>query len=312
MDLPASALPTLRQLQFLTALQAHGSFVKAAEAVGVTQPTLSAGIKELETALEAVLVERGRAGAILTPAGEAAAARAVQLLADVEALVHAARGANTPFTGRFRLGAIPTIAPFILPRALPMLRARYPNMQLMLREDITHRLIEGLRSRTLDAAIIALPFAAPDLETAVVAEDEFLFLGPRGHPMADRNDLAPEHLRAEELLLLDDGHCLRDHALSLCGSTPGARAAEVSATSLHTLVHMVAGGMGVTLLPKLAADGGAVSGAPVTLRPFADPVIGRAIGVAWRAGGSRQDEARALVAVLAEAMASLAAAPMAR
>lgn len=303
MDLPASAIPTLRQLQFLNALQRYGSFVKAAEAVGVTQPTLSAGIKELEMALDAVLVERGRAGAVLTPAGEEAAAGAARALAEVEALVHAARGASAPFTGRFRLGAIPTIAPFVLPRALPLLRERYPRMKLLLKEDLTPRLIDGLRNRTLDAAIIALPYAAQDIDAAVIAEDEFLFVGPRGHRLLERNDLAPEHLQDEELLLLEDGHCLRDHALSVCRTPPGARAAEVSATSLQTLVQMVGGGMGVTLLPKLAADAGAAAGAPVSVRPFATPVIGRSIGVAWRSGGVRQTEARALVNVFAEAIA---------
>ncbi|MBI1251329.1 MAG: LysR family transcriptional regulator [Alphaproteobacteria bacterium] len=303
MDLPASSIPTLRQLQFLAALQAQGSFVKAAESVGVTQPTLSAGIKELENALEALLVERGKAGAILTPAGEEAAVRARRILADVEDLVHAARGANAPFTGRFRLGAIPTIAPFLLPTALPILQARFPAMRLTLREDVTHRLIEQLRSRALDAALIALPYVAHDIETAVVTEDEFLFLAPRGHPLADRNDLAPEHLQSEDVLLLEDGHCLREHALSVCRTDPGARSAEVSATSLHTLVHMVAGGMGVTLLPRLAADGGAATGAPVAIRPFEKPVIGRSIGVAWRAGGAREEEARALAPIFAEAVA---------
>src|SRR5262245_27592870 len=149
--LPASSMPTLRQLQFLTALKTEGSFVAAAEAVGVTQPTLSAGIKELETALGAVLVERGRSGAVLTPAGEEAASRATQVLGDVAELVRAAQSAGKPFAGPFRLGAIPTIAPFLLPRALPLLKRRFPALRLALREDLTARLIEGLRSRALDA-----------------------------------------------------------------------------------------------------------------------------------------------------------------
>src|SRR5689334_10276097 len=174
--LPASAMPTLRQLQFLTALRAEGSFVAAADAVGVTQPTLSAGIKELETSLGVVLVERGRNGAVLTPAGEEAARRAAQALGDVMELVRAVQSAGKPFTGAFRLGAIPTIAPFLLPRALPLLKRHYPQLRLALREDLTSRLVEGLRARTLDAAVIALPYAAPGVETAIVAEDEFLFL----------------------------------------------------------------------------------------------------------------------------------------
>src|SRR5262249_44412119 len=144
--LPASSMPTLRQLQFLVALKAEGSFVAAAEIVGVTQPTLSAGIKELEGALCTVLVERGRAGAVLTPAGEETARRATQALADIEELVRAAQSAGRPFSGTFRLGAIPTIAPFLLPRALPLLKRKFPKLQLALREDLTGRLVEALRS----------------------------------------------------------------------------------------------------------------------------------------------------------------------
>ncbi|MGE0829025.1 MAG: hydrogen peroxide-inducible genes activator [Hyphomonadaceae bacterium] len=302
--LPASAIPTLRQLHFLAALAQHGSFVRAAEAVGVTQPTLSAGIKELEGALDAVLVERGRSGAFLTPAGEEAAARARRVLADVEELVRAARGAGEAFSGAFRLGCIPTIAPYLLPRALPELRRRYPNLRLHLKEDVTARLIDSLRARTLDAAVIALPYAAQGVETETIAEDEFLFLAPAGHPLASRNDLTPEHLKDEEILLLEDGHCLRDHALSVCRTAPGKLSADVGATSLATLVQMVAGGLGVTLLPKLAADGGAAAGAAVAVRPFKRPVIGRAIGVAWRTHGAREEEAHMLASLLRETVFS--------
>jgi LysR family hydrogen peroxide-inducible transcriptional activator len=296
--LPASSAPTLRQLQFLAALARHGSFVRAAEAVGVTQPTISAGIKELEVALDTVLVERGRAGVFLTQAGEEAAARARRTLAEVEELVRAVRGAGAPFSGAFRLGAIPTIAPFLLPRTLPALRARFPALKLQLKEDLTARLVEALRARTLDAAVIALPYAAQGIETEGVAEDEFLFLTPKDHPLAQRKDLSPEHLRDEEVLLLEDGHCLREHALSVCRAEPGRLSADVGATSLATLVQMVAGGLGVTLLPKLAADGGAAGGAAVSLTPFRKPVIGRSIGVAWRSDGAREQEARLLAGIL--------------
>jgi len=298
--LPASSMPTLRQLQFLVALRTEGSFVAAAEAVGVTQPTLSAGIKDLETTLGEVLVERGRSGAVLTRAGEEAAARASRALSEVEDLVRAVSAAGAPFAGTFRLGAIPTIAPFLLPRVLPVLKQRFPKLQLQMREDLTARLVEALRNRTLDAALIALPYAAAGVATAPVANDEFFFLCPPEHPLAKRNDLAPEHLKSEDVLLLEDGHCLREHALSACNLPPGRRGADVSATSLHTLVQMVAGGMGVTLLPKLAAEGGAAAGAHVVLRPFASPLVGRAIGVAWREGGQRAEEAQLLAEVLRE------------
>ncbi|MEQ1617556.1 MAG: hydrogen peroxide-inducible genes activator [Terricaulis sp.] len=292
--LPASSLPTLRQLQFLTAIRAQGSFIGAADAVGVTQPTLSAGIKELEAALGALLVERGRAGAVLTPAGEEAAERAAAALAEVEELVRAVRAAAAPFSGSFRLGAIPTIAPFLLPRLLPTLKKKYPLLRLQMREDLTARLVGDLRSRALDAAIVALPYVTPGVAVEAVADDEFFLVCPEGHGLAARNDLRPEHLKGEEVLLLDDGHCLREHATSLCTLAPGRRQNELGATSLHTLVHMVAAGMGVSLLPKLAADGGAAAGARVAVRPFARPAIGRSIGVAWREGSQREAEARLL------------------
>lgn len=296
--LPASSMPTLRQLQFLIALRAEGSFVAAAEAVGVTQPSLSAGIKDLESALGAVLVERGRTGAVLTPAGEEAAERAARALGEVEDMVRTVKAAGEPFTGVFRLGAIPTIAPFLLPRALPLLKRKYPKLKLQMREDLTARLVDALRSRTLDAALIALPYEAHGIETAAIADDEFLLLCPDTHELAKRNDLRPELLKSEDVLLLEDGHCLREHALSACKLSPSRRSSEFGATSLHTLVQMVSGGMGVTLLPKIAAEGGAAAGAHVAVRPFAEPIVGRSIGVAWREGGQREAEARELAEVL--------------
>lgn len=308
--LPASAIPTLRQLQFLLALRAEASFVGAAEAIGVTQPTLSAGIKELETLLGVTLVERGRAGAVLTSAGAEAAERAARAVSEVEELVREARAEGQPLAGVFRLGAIPTIAPFLLPRALPLLKARFPRLRLHLREDQTARLIEALRARALDAAVIALPYAAAGIASAPVASDEFLLVCAETSPLATRRDLAPEHLRHEDVLLLEDGHCLRDHALAVCGAEPGRHGADVSATSLHTLVHLVAGGMGVTLLPRIAADAGAAAGAPVAVRPFAKPVIGRTIGVAWREGGPREAEARMLARELASLFVRTPAKPV--
>ncbi len=296
--LPASSMPTLRQLQFLISLRAEGSFVGAAEAVGVTQPTLSAGIKDLETALGATLVERGRTGAVLTPAGVEAAERAMRAVGEVEEMVRAVQTAGEPFSGTFRLGAIPTIAPFLLPRALPLLKRKFPKLRLQMREDLTSRLVDALRARTLDAALIALPYEAHGVATAAIADDEFYLLCPETHPLAKRNDLAPEHLKTEEVLLLEDGHCLREHALSACQLSPGRRSSEFGATSLHTLVQMVAGGMGVTLLPKIATD--AVAGAHVAVRPFETPIVGRSIGVAWRENGQREKEARMLAEVLRE------------
>ncbi|TGY89128.1 hydrogen peroxide-inducible genes activator [Marinicauda algicola] len=295
----STILPTLRQLKFLVALAEHGSFSRAAEATHVTQPTLSAGIKELETALGATLVERGARGATLTPAGEAAVERARIVLTEAEDLVLATRAAGEPLSGPFRLGVIPTIAPFLLPRVLPALREAFPALELFLREDLTHRLLDAIKDRRLDAALIALPYEEPGIETMSLMEDEFLFAAPRDHRLAKVNRLTPDMLAGEPLLLLEDGHCLRDHALSICGGGPGGPHGEqvrsdFAATSLHTLVQMVRSGIGATLLPKLALDAGLADRLDLAVRPFDPPVAGRAIGMAWRKGSARGEEARQL------------------
>lgn len=301
----SSHLPTLRQLTFLLALAEHGSFSRAAEAAHVTQPTLSAGIKELETILGATLVERGARGAALTPAGEAAVARARIVLTEAEDLVHVARAAGEPLSGPFRLGVIPTIAPFLLPKVLPSLRQGYPKLELFLREDQTHRLVDALKDRRLDAALIALPYEAPGIETTGLLEDEFLFASTPDHPLAQVETLNPAMLADEQLLLLEDGHCLRDHALAVCSAsrpeTNDARS-DFAATSLHTLVQMVKSGLGATLLPKLAIDAGLADRLDLAIRPFDPPVAGREIGMAWRKGSAREHEARMLADAVREAL----------
>lgn len=287
-------LPTLRQLQFLVALSETGSFSRAAEACHVTQPTLSAGIKELEDLFGVSLAEREARGATLTHAGEIAAARASALLADAHALVQAVTSAGALFSGPFNLGAIPTIAPFVLPQTVSVLTKRYPDLKLYLTEDRTSRLVDQLKARTLDAAFIALPWDAPGIDTLVLFDDEFLLAAPAQHPLARKNGLSPDDLKGEDLLLLEDGHCLREHALSACRIKPGPGREQVAATSLGTLVNMVAGGLGVSLIPRLAADNGLTLGPDVALRAFVTPVIGRQIGIAWKTGSPREAEARKL------------------
>ena len=213
-------LPTLRQLQYLKLLAEHRSFSRAAEAAHVTQPTLSAGVQELEKILGAPVVDRGRTGVILTAAGEEAVARAQTILAQAEDLVQAARGAGQPLSGRFRLGVIPTIAPFLLPKALPVLRRRFPKLRLFLREDLTGRLIAGLKSGALDAALVALPYDMTGLEWADVEEDELFAAFPANHPLTAEARVSPARLADEDLILLEDGHCLREHALAACGLSP--------------------------------------------------------------------------------------------
>jgi LysR family hydrogen peroxide-inducible transcriptional activator len=288
------SLPTLRQLQFLVALGETGSFSRAAEACHVTQPTLSAGIKELEDLFGVALAERESRGATLTHAGEIAAARASALLGDAHALVQSVTTAGELFSGPFQLGAIPTVAPFVLPQTVSVLTKTYPDLKLYLTEDRTSRLIDQLRARTLDAAFIALPWEAPGIETMVLLDDEFLLAAPAGHPLSRKNGLSPEDLDGEDLLLLEDGHCLREHALSMCRMKPGAGREQVAATSLGTLVNMVAGGLGVSLIPRLATDHGLALGPDVAIRSFVTPIIGRQVGIAWKSGSPRAAEARKL------------------
>jgi len=298
-------LPTIRQLQYLKLLAEHGAFGKAAEAAHVTQPTLSAGIQELERTLGAPVVDRARTGVILTSVGEEALRRATVILNEAEELVEAAKNAGQPLTGRFRLGVIPTIAPFLLPGALPLLRQRYPKLRLFLREDLTQRLIAQLKAGRLDAALIALPFDVSGLEWAHVSDDELFAAVPGDHPLALLKSASPEALARENMILLEDGHCLREHALSACGLNPprppGGGEEPFAATSLPTLVQMVGSGLGVTFLPQMAVSAGLAEAAHVAVRPIDADHPAREIVVAWRAGSNRRAEGRLLAEVLKEA-----------
>lgn len=293
-------LPTLRQLQYLKLLSDHGSFSRAAEAAHVTQPTLSAGIAELEKILGTPVVDRARSGVILTAAGEEAVRRARAILDQAEDLVQAAQGAGQPLSGRFRLGVIPTVAPFLLPRALPALRQRFPKLRLFLREDLTHRLIAALRAGALDAALIALPYDMAGLDWAHVSDDELLAAAPDGHPILQHGRIDPADLEPKDLILLEDGHCLRDHALTACGLEPPRASDEetFAATSLPTLVQMVGSGLGVSFLPAMAVEAGLTEHVPVTVRPLEADHPSREIVVAWRAGSTRANEGRLLAETL--------------
>ena len=294
-------LPTLRQLGYLKLLAEHGSFSRAAEAAHVAQPTLSAGIQELERVLGGPVVDRSRSGVLLTRVGEEAVARAADVLARAEDLVEAARTAGRPLSGRFRLGVIPTVAPFLLPRGLPALRERFPELKLFLREDLTGRLVAALKAGALDAALIALPYDVRGLETAPVVTDELLAATPAGHPLAQAERVSASALQAEELILLEDGHCLREHALAVCSLESRARPSDsesFAATSLHTLVQMVGSGLGVSLLPAMAVEAGLADPAEVAVRSLDDGGARREVVVAWRRGSSRGAEARLLADAL--------------
>lgn len=305
-------LPTLRQLNYLKLLAEHGSFSRAADAAHVSQPALSAAIQELEKILGAPVVERARTGVILTPVGEEAVRRAGDVLARAEDLVEAARRASEPLSGRFRLGVIPTVAPFLLPIALPRVKARHPKLRLFLREDLTPRLVAALKTGALDAAVIALPYDLAGLDAAPVGQDEIFAALPAEHPLAGKREIGPNDIQKDELILLEDGHCLREHALAAC-SLDGPRGDDVfAASSLPTLMQMVGSGLGVSFIPEMAVKAGLAEVAGVAVKPLGAQHPRRDIVVAWRSGSSRAAEARLLAESLGIGREAEAERPAAR
>lgn len=301
-------LPTPQQLRYLTALAEHRHFGHAADACAVTQSTLSAGLLALERQMDARIIDRdaGRR-VVFTQLGRDLVERARTALAALGAMVDAAEAARAPMSGPLRLGVIPTISPFLLPRLMPLLRAAFPNLQLFLREDTTAHLIDGLTDHRIDAVLLALPCACSSHETLTVARDEFVVALPPGHPLASQQSIAPSSLARERLLLLEDGHCLRDHALNACGLTRAdsqSDNSDFSATSLHTLVQMVAGGLGITLLPMIAVAAGITNGTNLTLRPLDPPGAARTLGLAWRPNTPREAEYRALGTIMLESISN--------
>ena len=285
-------LPSLKQLRHLAALAEHGHFGKAAAACHVTQSTLSASIQELENTLQAVLVDRTRHSVVFTPLGEATVARAVQVIEDATALTRAARSQGEPLASVLRLGVIPTLGPFLLPRLLGKLRRKYPELRLYLREDLTGRLIERLDAGEIDLVLLALPYDTGNVESGILFEDPFSFCCRRDHPLAHASRIASDEMKKEHLLLLQDGHCLRQHALSACSIRGRPDVDPFEATSLHTLVQMVDNGLGVTLLPQLAIDAGITKGLSLAVVPLAGKAPFRSIGLAWRRGTARREEFR--------------------
>jgi LysR family hydrogen peroxide-inducible transcriptional activator len=291
-------LPTLRQLQYLRLLAEHASFSRAAEAAHVSQPALSAGVQELEKILGAPVVERTRGAVQLTAVGAEAVKRAEDVLARTEDLVEAARNAGKPLSGRFRLGVIPTVAPFLLPARLPFLRDAYPRLKLFIREDLTPHLVKALKSGHLDAAVIALPYSAAGIDHARIGDDEILAAAPIGHALAGPGPIPPGSLKAEDLILLEDGHCLRDQALAAFDIEAPKGDDVFAATSLHTLVQMVSSGLGVSFLPEMAVRAGLADTPGVVVRSISAKAPRREIVVAWRTGSSRAAEARLLAEAL--------------
>jgi LysR family hydrogen peroxide-inducible transcriptional activator len=295
---------SLRQLRYLTALAEAGNFRRAAAACNVTQPALSTQVQLLEEGLGVSLVERGRRGAVMTAAGEEVVRRGRAILEDVAAIEDYARGMRDPFTGPLRLGVIPTIGPYLLPDLMPDLNRRYPALQLFMREEQTERLLDSLREGRLDLALLALPVPGDDLESAVLFEDRFLVAAPPGHPFAKADTVDLGALTDESLLLLEDGHCLRDQALAVCALDGPVNEGDFRATSLATLIQMVASGLGVTLLPEMARRREAGTDGRLTIRPLTPPEPGRQIGLLWRRTSGRKAEFRELAGVISEVRAA--------
>jgi LysR family hydrogen peroxide-inducible transcriptional activator len=297
-------LPSPQQLRYLTALAHSRHFGRAANACAVTQSTLSAGILALERQLDAKILDRDAGKRLLfTELGLEIVSRAETALAALESVSDAVSAARAPMSGRLRLGVIPTIGPFLLPRLMPTLRAAFPRLQLFLREDTTRRLMDRLNANRLDLALLATPCDCAEAELLPLIQDEFLLALPPHHPLGHKSSIPTAALATERLLLLEEGNCLRDQALAACHHTRAADQKEgqdlYAATSLHTLVQMVAGGLGVTLLPRLAIDAGLCAGTDIILRPIAGGGAWRTLSLAWRPNSPRAPEFRARAAAVA-------------
>ncbi len=297
--------PTLRQLEYIVRLAETLNFREAAELCHVSQPSLSTQVQQLERVLGVQIFERDRRHVVVTATGRAIIARAREILVGVNDLVERARHHDRPLVGDLHLGVIPTVAPYVLPRALKQVRHEYPQLNVFLHEDITDRLVKKLRGGDLDAVLLALDVELGDLVQCPLFEDPFLLAAPEGHVLATAKELRTEDLARHQVLLLDEGHCLRRHALAICKEHGARERDNFRASSLGTLVQMVAGGLGITLVPTIAAEieGSAAQG--IVLRRFADPVPVRRIGLGWRRTSTRGDEFELLGRTIVAACGSL-------
>jgi LysR family hydrogen peroxide-inducible transcriptional activator len=293
------ALPSLRQLRYLVTVAETLNFTQAAQACFVTQSTLSGGIQELERLLDARLLERDRQHVRLTPVGATVVARARELLSMAEDLVEQAAHAAQPMSGQVRLGAIPTIAPFLLPGVLRESRLRYPALKIVLREDQTVRLVNQLREGSLDFALLALPWELDGLLCQPLFHEELWLIAAPGDPVARQARPAVDALDADRMLLLEEGHCLRQHTLAGCGLAERANTGGIEATSLTTLVQMVEEGLGYGLLPEMAIRAGLLKGSNLVARPIADPAPRRQIALVARNSTARRAEFDALAQITA-------------
>ena len=297
-------LPTLKQLQYLVALREHGHFGKAAEACFVTQSTLSAGLRELETLLGVTLVERTRRIVRFTALGHRVADKASRVIREAEELAELARAEGKPLHGELRLGVIPTIAPFLLPAMLPRLREQWPSLKLYLREETSQAACEALHRGQLDCVLLALPYACGDVDFAPLFDDRLFVAFPGGEAPSGAA-VEVDSIDEKRMLLLEDGHCLKDHALSAC-NRPDLRAhAAMMGTSLHTLVQMVDNGLGLTFVPAMAIEAGILDGTQVAAKPLRSDHGFRRIALIWRRSSPRENEFQLLAAGLRRILSDL-------
>jgi LysR family hydrogen peroxide-inducible transcriptional activator len=274
-------LPTLRQLQYFIALSEYKSFGRAATACNITQSTLSAGIKELETIMGVALIDRSTRRFALTPFGRETLKDATRLIDGAESMMQKAQMQTDPFSGTLRLGAIPTIAPYAIPEILPVLQKAHPNLKVEIFEDVSARIVEQIQHGQLDMILLAFPYDIGTLDSCILKKEAFVVACPKGY--FKKKTLTLRDLQEENVLLLENGHCLRDHALEACSLAPQEGRKTFGATSLPTLIEMVRHGYGITLLPEMAAK--SVSGyKDMDILPFSSPKPTREIGLAWRRG----------------------------
>lgn len=290
---------TLKQLRYLSALAHHRHFGRAAEACAVTQPALSMQIQELEADLGVPLVERRRGEVAFTDIGHEVARRAERVLAATRDLADFARHRGRLLTGRMQLGVIPSIAPYVLPKILPALQRRHPDLLVELRETLTHVLIEELHRGALDVIMLALPVDDTEIESLRLFDDPFLLAVPSTDNRPESIRVSEQDIDTQRLILLEEGHCLRNQALAVCSSA--RRDTSLGATSLTTVMQMVANGYGITLLPRVAVDV-EVRDRRVKLLRFADPAPGRTIGLAWRRTSPRKVDFVALGRLMTETL----------
>lgn len=284
---------TLRQLRYLNALARHRHFGRAAEACAVSQPALSMQIKDLERDLGVALVERRTNDVVMTETGLEIARRSERILSEVSDLEDFARHRGAVLSGTLRFGVIPSVAPYVLPHLLPVLQEKHPDLELELRETQTRFLVEELIRGTLDVVMIALPAPQAEIETLALFDDAFLLAAPAGDDLPNRARITADDIDPERLILLEEGHCLRDQALAFCSDAAGGTLREFGATSLTTVMQMVANGYGVTLIPEIAVPV-ETRDERVKLLRFAKPEPFRTVGLAWRKTSSRVRDFRAL------------------